>query len=102
METVYCHNDPCEFEATHVIFWNDGHITPLCQTCFNAFDLGTAYVEDGNHRRWDHIENVVFIVEEIAAEMGYSVTNEARHIIENAWAYDDLDEAIIQLARKEE
>jgi hypothetical protein len=100
---VYCHNDPCPTEATDVIEWPDGHITPLCATCLNAFAMGATYEHErqGEWRVYS-VEDMVGMVQTTALEIGSRITSEmAEGIIGGAWAYDDLDDAIVQFVHYE-
>ena len=38
--TLYCANDPCDFEATHYYITDKGVRFHLCFTCTEAFELG--------------------------------------------------------------
>jgi hypothetical protein len=45
MSTIYCGNDPCEAEATHLVTQpgDDKLLMPLCDTCAEAFGRGQRY-----------------------------------------------------------
>jgi hypothetical protein len=99
---IYCHNDPCESEAVHVVEWSDGYITPLCLTCYQAFGLGAAYEAEGNWRVYKDVQDYVQYVIDTADDFGAKITRgQAEHIIEKSYAYDDVDEAIVQFVCRE-
>lgn len=99
---IYCNNDPCETEATHIVEWPDGGVTALCRTCCQAFQLGSQYerVADNDWNVWA-VDNYTDHIRDIAHDMDVLITKgEAAYIISHAWAYDDIDEAVIQVTRQ--
>lgn len=85
--STYCWNDPCCTEAIYILEWADGSITPLCGTCFHAFEMGVTAQQQGN---WDirTLEQYISAVQDMGLDAEIELTEEeAQKIINESWKY---------------